>query len=75
MRERLSREAQIDRFALSRERIRGGEIRHEMALKEDGRVGVSLNDFYAIGCEMERLRRQVVSQQNIIDNVRKAVEE
>lgn len=67
-------EAAINRFALSRSRITGGEINGEMALKDDRRVGISLNDFYAIGCEMERLRKEVEILQATVDDVKRAVE-
>jgi hypothetical protein len=64
----------IDRFALSRDRIHGGEIKHEMALKDDRHVGLSLDEFYAIGCEMQRLRRANAALQSVIDDVQAALD-
>lgn len=64
---------EVERFTLSRDRIHGGEIRGEVALKPGGKVGMTLGDYYAIGCEMARLRRANAELVQAIEDVRRVV--
>lgn len=63
----------VERFALSRNRVHGGEIRGEVSLQLGSKVRMTLTDYCAIGCEMDRLRQKVAELVDVVDEVRKAV--
>lgn len=64
----------IDTFAVSRDRIQGGAIRGLASLVGDDKVRMTLDDYYAIGCEMQRLRREVGRLEGVVAEVKRAVE-
>lgn len=67
-------EAALSRFTISQSRVVGGDIKRLVSLTSDRKVSMTLDDYYAIGCEMERLRRQVERLAGVVEDVKRAVE-
>jgi hypothetical protein len=64
---------EVERFASARNRIRGERIKGLVSLESGGKVRMTLEDYEAIGAEMQRLRILHHDTVRVMENTATAV--